>query len=107
MSQWTAPSGHKPCLPWCGLPDLAGIGVVLPPNTAAPPGVAQICSVSDGKLISNEPAPHTCLKERSVHRLRKPERNASSVREAHFLGIDGRMLCLFGVGIPQQISGRA
>src|SRR6266851_9940370 len=41
---------------------LSGIGVVLPPNTAAPPGVSQIRSVSDGNLISNEPLPHTSSK---------------------------------------------
>src|SRR2546429_1178229 len=51
--------------------------------------------------------PPYLLEERSVHSLRKLERDAGSVRVAHFLGIDGRMLCLFGVGIPQQISGRA
>src|SRR5215813_10254141 len=36
------------------------IGVALPPNVAAPPGVSQIRSVSAGNLISNEPLPHTC-----------------------------------------------
>src|SRR6202165_56067 len=41
---------------------LIGIGVVLPPNTAAPPGVSQMRSVSGGNLISNEPLPHTCSK---------------------------------------------
>src|SRR2546422_785108 len=34
-------------------------GVALPPNTAAPPGVAQMSAVLAGKLISNEPLPHT------------------------------------------------
>src|SRR5919109_2636771 len=39
--------------------ELSGIGVALPPNCAAPPGVAQIFSVSCGHLISSEPLPHT------------------------------------------------
>src|SRR5258706_12174108 len=47
------------------------------------------------------------FEERFVHSLRKPKRDASSVREAHFLSIDGRTLCLFIVGIPWPISGRA
>src|ERR1700730_1559880 len=37
-------------------------GVVSPRNTAAPPGVPQIFSVSWGNLISSEPLPHTCSK---------------------------------------------
>src|SRR6266478_4861423 len=37
--------------------------------------------------------------DKSVHSVRKPKCDASSVREAHFLSIDGRMLCLFGIGI--------
>src|ERR1700758_3854454 len=47
------------------------------------------------------------FEERTVNSLRKPKRDASSVREAHFLRINGRTLCLFGVGISQPISGRA
>src|SRR6266481_2819352 len=49
----------------------------------------------------------TPLQTGSVFSFRKPEGYASSVREAHFLGIDWRTLCLVGVGIPQQISGCA
>jgi len=44
-------------------------------------------------------APHQ-LKERPVLGARKFVRDASSVRVAHFLSIDGRTLCLFGVGVP-------
>src|ERR1700678_1049783 len=40
-------------------PGLSAIGVVLPPNTFAPPGDAQILSVSGGHWISNDPEPHT------------------------------------------------
>src|ERR1700720_878787 len=43
-------------------------------------------------------APHP-FEERSVHSVHEPKRHASSVREAHFLSINGRTLCLFGVGI--------
>src|ERR1700687_2217751 len=35
------------------------MGVTLVPNIFAPPGVAQIASDSNGKLILNEPAPQT------------------------------------------------
>src|SRR6266478_1435313 len=41
---------------------LSRTGVVLPPNTAAPPGVSQISSVSPGNLMFNEPFPHTSSK---------------------------------------------
>src|SRR6266849_4914050 len=37
-------------------------GVVSVPNTAAPPGVAQIFSVFFGNVISSTPWPHTCSK---------------------------------------------
>src|ERR1700758_5625830 len=47
------------------------------------------------------------LEERPVHSALKPKRYASSVREPHFLSIDRRTLCLFGVGIPQPVSSRA
>src|SRR6266851_51004 len=47
------------------------------------------------------------LEERAVLRLRQTKRYASRVREAHFPGIDRRMLCLLGVGTLQQESGRA
>jgi hypothetical protein len=40
------------------------------------------------------------LKERPVYSLRKPECDAGSVGEAHFLSIHGRALCLLGVGNP-------
>src|SRR6266851_5710580 len=43
-------------------PGLSAIGVVLSPNTLAPPGDAQILSVSGGHWISNDPRPHTCSK---------------------------------------------
>src|SRR5260370_32518925 len=45
-----------------GSPGLSEIGVVLPPNTFAPPGVSQILWVSGGHWISNDPGPHTCSK---------------------------------------------
>src|SRR5580700_8758394 len=44
-------------------------------------------------------APHQ-LEQRTVYSLLKPKGHASSIREAHFLSINGRTLCLFGVGIP-------
>src|ERR1700680_3801019 len=43
-------------------PGLSGIGVVLPANTFAPPGDAQILLASDGHWISKELGPHTCSK---------------------------------------------
>src|SRR5260370_5770171 len=45
-----------------GCAGLRGMGVVPPPNTAAPPGVSQISAVSGGKSILNEPLPHTASK---------------------------------------------
>src|SRR5205807_5295644 len=50
-------------------------------------------------------APHL-LEERSVNGLRKPERDARSVRKAMLLSIDRRVLCLLGVGILEQEPGR-
>src|SRR5262245_18338005 len=47
------------------------------------------------------------LKEGPVHRFRQPKRDASRVREPHFLSIDRRVLCLLGVGALQFVSGRA
>src|SRR5258708_7869712 len=47
------------------------------------------------------------FKERPVDSLRKTECDAGSVRETHFLSVDGRALCLLGIGDPQQISSRA
>src|SRR6202007_2250473 len=44
------------------------------------------------------------FEERFVYSLLKPKRHASSVREAHFLSINRRTLCLFGVGISYPIS---
>src|SRR5260370_33890389 len=43
-------------------PGLSEIGVVLAPNTFAPPGDVQILSVSGGHWISNDPGPQTCSK---------------------------------------------
>ena len=100
MSQWTAPSGHKRCLRGFGRLDSEESAWCFPPNTAAPPGVAQMCSVSRGNLISNEPLPHTSSKRGLYTAVRKPKRDAGSVRETHFLSVDGRTLCLFGVGNP-------
>src|SRR5919109_1131513 len=42
--------------------ELSGIGVALPPNCAAPPGVSQIFSVTRGNLISSEPLPQMSSK---------------------------------------------
>src|ERR1700722_4434588 len=47
------------------------------------------------------------LKERSVHRRLKPERDASRARKRVFLGVHRRMLRLLFVGTPEQIAGRA
>src|ERR1700733_11327073 len=43
-------------------PGLSATGVGFPLNTEAPFGVAQICAVFAGQVMSNEPAPHTCSK---------------------------------------------
>src|SRR5215210_457993 len=56
--------------------------------------------------IQRAGAPHL-LKEWSVFRNGKFIGYARSVRVAHFLCIDRRTLCLVGVGIPEQIAGRA
>ncbi len=47
-------------------------------------------------IVERAAAPYL-LEERSVWGLRKPERDASGIGRAHFLSIDGRMLCLLGV----------
>jgi hypothetical protein len=49
-------------------------------------------------------APHQ-LKQRPIIRLGYPQRDAGRIREAHFPGIDRRMLRLLGVGTLQQITG--
>ncbi len=84
MSQWTAPSGRRLLFALVRSSGLSGMGVVFLPNTVAPPGVAQIRSVSCGNLISKRALAPYLLKERSVHSLRKPECDAGSIREAHF-----------------------
>src|SRR6266849_2453900 len=66
---------------------------------SSPWGCTDLLSVMRELDIERVFAPHQ-FEERFVHSLRKPKRDASSVREAHFLSIDGRTLCLFGVGIP-------
>src|SRR6266851_4654271 len=43
-------------------PGLSAIGVVLSPNTFAPPGDAQILRVPGDHWMSNDPGPHTCSK---------------------------------------------
>src|SRR5216684_1040921 len=84
--KWTAPNGCTPGLPWCDLPDAAELAWPFD--------------------IERTGAPDP-LEERAVLRLRQTKRYASRVREAHFPGIDRRMLCLLGVGTLQQESGRA
>src|SRR5207237_6133258 len=56
------PQLSKTRLAWVRSTGVSFTGVVSVPNTAAPPGVAQIFSVSGGNLISSEPMPHTCSK---------------------------------------------
>ena len=56
------PQLSKTLLAWVRSSGDSLTGVVSVPNTAAPPGVAQICSVSCGNLILSEPMPHTCSK---------------------------------------------
>src|SRR5229473_2576945 len=86
---------------------LNGIGVALPPKTAAPPGVSQICSVSCGQWMLNESVPQTS--SNSGRYLACDNRNAMQAvsGKTHFLGIDRRMLCLLGVSALQLVSGRA
>ena len=97
----SARAGHRDCLPsLCALflCQLDGFRVSAehrsPPwSCADPPSIAWELD------IERPIAPHP-LEERFVHSLLEAKRHASGVGEAHFLSINGRTLCLFGIGIP-------
>ena len=55
--------------------------------------------------MSNEPGPHACSKK-GRYSACESLRDASSVGVAHFLSIHGRMLCLLGVWLLQNVPGR-
>src|SRR6202795_4790265 len=61
-------------------------------------GFADLLSIARELDVEGVFAPHQ-FEERTVYSLLKPKRHASSVREAHFLSINWRTLCLFGVRI--------
>src|SRR5438270_5261504 len=99
MRQGTGPNGYKPHLIGRDLLQSAYRLNVPAEHRSPSRRCADLRSVGWKVDIERAVAPHQ-LKERPVHSARKLERDASSVRAAHFLSIDGRTLCLFGVGVP-------